>query len=142
MQRDGYAITAVGPEGAHGLESGGAWERADKRGPQVTSVVPHRNATGVDIRTTLEVRFDERVDPESVTQDSIDQRLHRRSNAGRVVGQHGRQLTLNPRFPQKKGQDNHGIVKGLQDKLGNRSDWFGWVFATEAPPPKKKRRRR
>ena len=137
-----YAIAAVGPEGAHGLESGGSWERADKRGPEVTSVVPHRNATGVDIRTTLEVRFDERVDPDSVTQDSIDLRLNGRSIAGRVEWRHGRLITFNPRFPLRKGKDYHGIVKGLQDKLGNRSEWFGWVFATEEPPPKKKRRRR
>ena len=137
-----YAITAVGPEGAHGLESGGTWERADRRGPQVTSVIPRRGATGVDIRKTLEVRFDERVDPSSVTQDSIALRLNGRSIAGKVVWQHGRLMTFNPRFPLKKGKEYHGIVRGLRDMLGNKSEWFGWVFTTQEPPPKKKRRHR
>lgn len=137
-----YAIAAVGPEGAHGLESSGTFERADKRGPQVTSVKPRRNSSGVDIRTTIEVRFDERVDPASVTQDSIELRINGRSIGGRVRWIHGRLIKFNPTNPLRKGRDYHGIVKGVRDMLGNKGDWFGWYFRTEEPPPKKKRRRR
>jgi hypothetical protein len=137
-----YSIAAVGADGGQGLESKATSAIADASGPDVIGVLPRAGSRGVGVGKKLQVRFDERIDPASVTNDSIQLWLGNRRVRGRVNVKGSRLLAFNPSGPLKKGKDYRAVSHGLRDGLGNRGERFGWHFVTVEPPPKKPRKHR
>ncbi|MEA2434181.1 MAG: large repetitive protein [Actinomycetota bacterium] len=137
-----YSIAAVGQDGGQGLESRNTTAIADSSGPHVIGVLPFDDARDVEVWRTIEVRFDEGVDPDSVTGDVIELTLGGRRVSGTVKQKSARRLVFNPAFPLKKGKVYKARTNGIRDRLGNRGQTFGWNFTTQAPPPKKHPRRR
>lgn len=134
-----YTIAPIGQGGGQGLESKPRWAKADSRGPQIVTVSPSRGTTGVDPRTMLRVRFDERVKPDSVTQDRIRLFRGKKRLSGRVTRVAPRVLEFDPKFPLWKGKTHRVVVKPVRDKLGNVGGALSdWKFTVKA---KKKRRR-
>lgn len=132
-----YAIVGVGSNGEWSRESRAGAAIADGRGPIVVRVSPRAGATDVDVRTGIEVRFDERVDTAGVNSHSI--RLFRgdRLLKGRVSQPGLRVLAFDPARRFKKGATYRVVVSGLSDALGNRGPRFAWRFTSE-----RRRRRR
>lgn len=126
-----YAIAPVGADGGQGAESVGVAATADARGPQVTGVRPHRDATGVDVHTATTVFFDERIDPATVNQSSIRLFAGRTRVVGQVVIDGPRRLLFRPARALRKGQRYRAAVSGLADALGNEGPFFSWSFRTE-----------
>jgi hypothetical protein len=128
-----YAIVAVAPNGGWSRESRAGVVVADARGPTVVRVSPPAGGTGIDVRTEIVVRFDERVDPASANSQSI--RLFRgdRPVKGRVSQPRPRVLTFDPVRDLKKGATYRVVVRGLGDVLGNRGPRFAWRFTSEHP---------
>jgi endonuclease/exonuclease/phosphatase family metal-dependent hydrolase len=134
-----YAIAALGVDLGQSLESLGARQTADSRGPRVSSVTPGPGASGVDQRVVIKVVYDEGVAPDSVTNDRI--RLYRGGKRipGTLIQQSRRVLLFDPNFPLWKGIEHRVEVKPVQDALGNLGGSYSWGFTTEAPPPKERR---
>jgi endonuclease/exonuclease/phosphatase family metal-dependent hydrolase len=137
-----YAIAALAENGAQGLESGSASAIADASGPHVAGVLPFDDRRGFEIWRNIEVRFDERVAPDSVTNDLIQLYLNGRRVRGVVRQKSSRRDVFNPAFPLRKGKEYNARTDGVRDGLGNRGQTFGWNFFTVEPPPKKHRKRR
>jgi endonuclease/exonuclease/phosphatase family metal-dependent hydrolase len=132
-----YAVAAVGADGGQGIESRGATDLADARGPEVVFVDPPRGAIGVGPGKSISVRFDEGVAEDSVNQQSIRVYVDGHPVAGFVLRKFPRLLKFNPRSPLKKGKLYTVVVSpGLRDRLGNPSIRNAWSFRTEEPPKK------
>lgn len=128
-----YAIVGVGPNGGWSRESRGEVATADGRGPIVVRVSPWAGATEVDVRSEIEVGFDERVDAASVDSGSI--RLFRgdRRLRGQISQPARRVLIFDPARRLKKGATYRVVVRGLTDVLGNPGPRFAWRFTAERP---------
>jgi hypothetical protein len=137
-----YSVAAVGSDGGQGLESEPTAAVADSSGPHVIGTLPNDDARDVDVWRTIQVRFEERVDPASVTNDLIELYLGGRRVRGTVRQKSARRIVFNPSFPLKKGKQYRARTNGVRDKLGNRGQTFGWNFSTVKPPPRKHHRRR
>ncbi len=140
-----YAVAAVSPEGAQGIESKSGVAVADARGPRVVSVYPAPQATGVGPGQAISAQFDEGVAQDSVTQSSIRMYVDGHRVAGFTYRKFPKQLKFNPSNPLKKGKVYRVVVSyGLRDRLGNEGKRYAWSFRTVEPPPKrpKKGRRR
>ncbi|MDQ3956841.1 MAG: Ig-like domain-containing protein [Actinomycetota bacterium] len=138
-----YAVAAVGANGGIGQESRPAFATADKRGPHVRRTTPSTNATGVDPAVVIAVRYDERVDAESVAPDTIRLWQGRRRIGGRLTIAGARLLTFDPFGRLDKGKTYRAVVDSVRDVLGNAGPSVAWTFETvEPPPPKPKRGRR
>lgn len=133
-----YAIAAIGSDVAQSIESLGARQTADARGPRVSSTTPGPGAFGVDQKLVLKVVYDQGVDPDSVTNDRI--RLYRGSKRlpGDVIQQSRRVLLFDPSFPMWRGVSHRVEVKPVRDPLGNLGGSYSWGFVTEAPPKKRR----
>ena len=125
-----YALAAVGPDTAQSVESRPARATADDEGPVVTSRTPGRNAPGIERRTDITARFDERVDPDSVSINTINVYRKGRSLCGRTVQETRRALVFDPCFPLGKKKEYRVVVFGVADMLGNRGFRDSWTFTT------------
>lgn len=125
-----YAIAAVGADGAQSVESRPTRATADDAGPLITSRTPGRNAPGIDRRTNITARFNERVDPESVSIDTINVYRKGRSLCGRTVQETRRALVFDPCFPLGKKKEYRVVVYAVADMLGNRGFRDSWSFTT------------
>lgn len=131
-----YAIAAIGPDGGQGLESVGAWIRIDAKGPAVTTVIPGEGATGVSRRTDLIVRFNERVDPESITADRIVLMRGRALVGGAIRSLDGRTIEFDPYYPLRRQTWYKVIVRPMRDEIGNRGTGRRWSFQTGGRRPR------
>jgi hypothetical protein len=139
-----YAVAAVGANGGVGLESRPAFAVADEKGPHVRRLTPTRNATGVDPRVVIAVRYDEGVDPASTTGDTIEVFRGNRRVPGTFIVAERRLLTFDPFGRLDKGKTYRVTVASVRDRLGNLGPRAAWEFTTvepPPPPPKKPRRR-
>lgn len=135
-----YAIAPVGPGGGQGLESKPRRAVADSKGPQVVDFAPYDAKRGVSRRAVLRVTFNERVLPDSVSDDRI--RLFRGKTrlSGTVRQVSARILVFDPDYPMRYGKRHHVKVKPVRDKLGNLGGGFyGWDFVVEQAPRKARR---
>jgi endonuclease/exonuclease/phosphatase family metal-dependent hydrolase len=125
-----YAVASVGSDGGFGLESAGVRAEADARGPRVTVVRPADDELNVRRNVIVEVRFDERIDSQSVTGQSV--RLFRkgRSIPGRLVQVAPRVLVLKPSGLLGKKKTYNIVVRPLRDKLGNAGPREAYWFRT------------
>jgi hypothetical protein len=130
-----YAVAAHGVDGGIGLESRPAFAVADERGPHVLRLTPLRHATGVDPRVVIAVRYDENVDPESTTGDTIEVFRGRRRIPGTFVLAERRLLTFDPFGRLDKGVTYTVRVASVRDSLGNLGPRASWEFTTVEPPP-------
>lgn len=137
-----YAIAAVGADSGVGRETRPAFAVADKKGPHVVRVTPSRHATGVDPRTEIVVRLDERVAPTSVSDDTMRLWLGRRRIPALTTLVGTRLLTLEPFRRLEKGETYRVAVDPVDDRLGNAGPRIGWRFTTVEPPPPPPRKRR
>jgi endonuclease/exonuclease/phosphatase family metal-dependent hydrolase len=139
-----YAIAPVGANGGIGFESRPAFAVADERGPHVRRLTPLRNATGVDPKVAISVRYDERVDPASTTGDTIEVFRGGRKIPGTFTVAERRLLTFDPFGRLDKGKTYRVTVASVRDSLGNLGPRASWEFTTvePPPPPPKKRPRR
>lgn len=141
-----YAIAPVSPTQAQGMESLATPATADARGPRVARVLPRKGATGVDIRSDVVVVYDDRVAPDSVTQDTLMLFTAKGRRIPGTVDQIGRRrLMLEPFRRLEKGYSYYVVARSVRDHLGNKDRKFSWGWRTvepPPPPPKKKRRRR
>ena len=125
-----YAIAAVGPDGAQSVESRPTRATADAAGPVVTSRSPGRNGVRIERRTDITARFNERVDPESVSIETINVYRKGRSLCGRAVQETRRSIVFDPCFPLGKKKEYRVVVFGVADMLGNRGFRDSWTFTT------------
>ncbi|MDQ3940052.1 MAG: Ig-like domain-containing protein [Actinomycetota bacterium] len=114
----GYAVTPVGADSGHGLESAPAFAIADARGPRVIGRRPRDGATDVPRRADVEVFFDERIDPESVDVNTL--RLFRKGRrvAGTIRMVSRRHILFNP-FNLRRKSTYWVVVGPVLDPLGN-----------------------
>lgn len=131
-----YAVAAIGPDGGQGLESFRAWMRADAKGPEVTVVTPRDGATGVNRRTELVVRFNERIDPASITGDRIVLRRGRAEVGGAIRSIDGRTIGFDPYYPLRRQTWYKVTVKPMRDEVGNRGTGHWWSFLTGGRRPR------
>lgn len=124
-----YAIAPVGV-GGQGWESRPTWVTTDARGPVVVAVSPPRGATRVGRGTDIEVRFNEKVARDSVSQKSI--RLTRRGRHvdATVVQVAPRVLVLDPARRLRRKTTYRVVVGSVSDDLGNRGTGTAWKFTT------------
>lgn len=125
-----YALAAVDANGAQGIESAGTVATADARGPKITSRSPGRNGTGIERRADIIVRYDEWVDPTSVSSSTMNLYKKGRRLCGSITQQTRRVLALDPCFPLGKKKTYKVVVYGVADKLGNRGIREEWTFTT------------
>lgn len=125
-----YVVAPVAPSGAQGLESQRVFGTADSRGPKVVSVSPFPNAAGVARRTNIDVRFSERVDAASVSQDRIRVFRGRTRIPGTLRQVAPRLLVFDPDFPLRKKTTYTVKVKPVRDRLGNLGGGYGYKFTT------------
>ena len=125
-----YAVTAVGADGAHSFESRASWGQADARGPQVTGFSPWASAARVPLGSDIIVRYGERVDPTSVTPETV-KLIKKAKYAGgtdrnvpgelRVTSSHT--LEFDPYGTLEKKRSYSIVVRPVLDLLGNRGVW-------------------
>lgn len=138
-----YAIAAVGADGGVGHESRPAFAVADAKGPHVLRVTPARNATAVDPNVRIVVRFDERIQPDSVAADTIRLWYGRQRIPGFTTVAGARLLTFDAGRRLDKGKTYRAVVDPVRDALGNAGPRIAWKFTTiEPPPPPPPKRRR
>lgn len=133
-----YVVAAIGTADVQGYESRPGRMTVDKRGPQVVSVYPSNGALYVDRRANIRIVFNERLHPDSVTNDRI--RLYRDGKRlqGTVRQVKPRVLVFDPAFPMWRGKWHKVVTKPLQDRYRNVGGTVTFSFRTE-PPPKKRR---
>lgn len=125
-----YALAAVDAAGAQGIESKPAWMRADSRGPQLKGTTPRSGGTGVDRRTNIYARFDEHVDPTSVSASTIDMYRNGKSVCGRVEQVKRGIVMFDPCNALAKKKEYRAVVRPVRDLLGNRGTTYSWSFVT------------
>jgi hypothetical protein len=132
-----YAVAAVGPGGAQGLESRPVAEVADARGPRVIKFSPFYGASRVARSARVYVRFGENVDPASVGRSTI--RLIQKAKwkngrdktiGGRVVVDGARVLKFVPNRRLERRRSYVVVVAAVQDRLGNRGPRASSRFST------------
>jgi endonuclease/exonuclease/phosphatase family metal-dependent hydrolase len=132
-----YAVAAVGPGGAQGLESRPVAEVADARGPRVIKFSPFYGASRVARSARVYVRFGENVDPASVGSSTI--RLIQKAKwkngrdktiGGRVVVDGARVLKFVPNRRLERRRSYVVVVAAVQDRLGNRGPRASSRFST------------
>jgi hypothetical protein len=132
-----YKIAPVGADEGQGVESGASFVEVDKRGPQIRYVSPRRGATGVELRASIRVTFDEGVRSDSVTRDRIRLYRGRRRLSGAVRQKSARVLIFNPTFPMQAGREHRVVVKPVTDRLRNVGGAGAWTFETKERRKKK-----
>lgn len=125
-----YALAATDVAGAQGIESGRVWMRADSRGPHVKGTTPVPGARGVERRTDIYIRFDERVDPSSVGRSTVNVFRNERKVCGRVKQTKPGVVTFDPCNPMVKKKEYRVAVRPVKDALGNRGASYSWRFVT------------
>ncbi|MDP9067857.1 MAG: Ig-like domain-containing protein [Actinomycetota bacterium] len=125
-----YALAAVDAAGAQGIESQPATARADAIGPRVKSTTPRFNARAAERRTDVIVRFNEPLDPASVSTRTINLFRSGRSVCGRTVQERPHVLVFDPCLPLGKKKEYRAVVYALNDLLGNRGTPHQWRFTT------------
>ncbi len=125
-----YAIAAVDEAGAQGIESQPTSAVADARAPQVRSTTPRTAEAAAERGTDIIVRYDEAVDPESVSFETIN--VYREGGAlcGRTVQTERRVLVFDPCFPLGKKKQYRVVVYAVSDLLGNSGGRHEWRFTT------------
>ena len=125
-----YALAAVDANGAQGIESAPTAATADARGPVITSRSPGRNGTGIERRADIVARYNERVDPNSVSRFTINLYKNGRRVCGSTFQESARVLLFDPCFPLGKRKEYKVVVYGVADEIGNRGDRDTWNFTT------------
>jgi endonuclease/exonuclease/phosphatase family metal-dependent hydrolase len=125
-----YAIAGVDAAGAQGLESPAARARADARGPVVVSRSPGRNGTGIERSRGIVARFNENVDPESVSANTINVYRKGRAICGFTRQRSEQVLAFEPCGPLAKRKDHRVVVYAVRDELGNKGTRATWTFTT------------
>lgn len=125
-----YALAALDASGAQGIESPGAIAIADARGPKITSRSPGRNGTGIERRTDITVRYEEPVDPLSVSSVTINIYKNERRLCGSTAQHAPRVLVFDPCLPLGKKKEYKVVVSPVADSLGNRGARDAWTFTT------------
>lgn len=125
-----YALAAVDAAGAQGIESTFAAALADARGPLVGSRSPGRNGTGIERRVDIVARFNEAVDPNSVSRSTINLYKAGRRVCGSTFQQSARVLLFDPCFPLGPRREYRVVVYAVSDRVGNRGRRAEWSFTT------------
>jgi endonuclease/exonuclease/phosphatase family metal-dependent hydrolase len=125
-----YALAAVDATGAQGLESPDTVVVPDARGPVISSRSPGRNGTDIERRADIVARYNEPVDPNSVSRFTINLYKNGRRVCGSTIQQSARVLVFDPCFPLGKRKEYKVVVYGVADELGNRGDRDVWNFTT------------
>ena len=125
-----YALAAVDANGAQGVESSPTTAIPDARGPVITSRSPGRNGTGIDRRADIIARYNEPVDPESVSRFTMNLYKNGRRVCGSTFQQSARVLVFDPCFPLGKRKEYKVVVYRVADQLGNGGFRAEWKFTT------------
>jgi hypothetical protein len=125
-----YALAPVDETGAQGLESEPTMATADARGPLITSRSPGRNGVGIERRVDLFARYNEAIDPGSVSRFTMNLYKNGRRVCGYTFQQSARILVFDPCNPLGKKKEYKVVVYGVADRLGNRGDRHVWTFTT------------
>ena len=125
-----YALAAIDANGAQGIESTSTTAIADARGPTITSRSPGRNGTGIERRVDIVARYNERIEPNSVSRFTINLYKNGRRVCGSTFQQGPRVLVFDPCFPLGKRKEYKVVVYGVADEIGNRGDRDSWNFTT------------
>lgn len=131
-----YAVAAIGPDGGQGLESRGRLVRADAEGPRAIDVRPPEGSTNIDRRADVVVRFNERIDPASISDDRVVLSRGPHGVAGEVASIDGRTIGFDPRYPLRAQTWYKVTVKPLKDVVGNRGTHRSWSFRSAGRRPR------
>ncbi|HEX2239527.1 MAG TPA: Ig-like domain-containing protein [Actinomycetota bacterium] len=130
-KRHRYAIAAVGSNGGQGQESRGTFVLVDAFGPRIIATRPHSGATGVQRRLRIVVYYDERVEPASVTPDTIALFTSRGRRISGVVSQlRGDILAFDPSERLDKRKVYAVQVQAVADAIGNFGRGYSFQFTT------------
>jgi endonuclease/exonuclease/phosphatase family metal-dependent hydrolase len=125
-----YTIAAVDGAGAQSLESPAARARADSRGPFVVSRSPGRNGAGIERSRDVIARFNENIDPESVSANTINVYRNGRAICGFTRQRSEQVLVFDPCGSLAKRREHRVVVYGVRDELGNKGERATWKFET------------
>lgn len=125
-----YALATVDASGAQGIESAPTTAIADARGPVITSRSPGRNGIDIKRRVDIVARYDEAVDPNSVSRFTINLYKNGRRICGSTFQLGPRVLAFDPCLPLGKRKEYKVVVYGVADEIGNRGDRDTWKFTT------------
>lgn len=100
--------------------------------PRILSVAPKRDAFGVSVLTSVEIRFSTELDPSSVA-EAVSLRMGERKIRARIVLENQRILHLKPTDPLDFGTTYRTVVtKGLRSNSGKSLlELESWAFSTE-----------
>lgn len=125
-----YALAAVDAAGAQGIESEPTTATADARGPVISSRAPGRNGVGIERRADIVARYNESVNPDSVSRFTMNLYKKGRRVCGSTFQQSARILVFDPCFPLGKRKEYKVVVYAVADELGNRGFRDEWKFTT------------
>lgn len=125
-----YVVAAVGPNGGNSRESTASWATADAIGPRRVAVSPRPGAEGVSRSPSIQIRFDERVDPASVDSSTIMVFGNGNRVGGNAFQSGTREIKFRPYTRLRKKTWYRVVVKPVQDALGNQGPKVAWSFKT------------